>query len=359
MSTAKGRPRPVMRHSSYTGGSFIKEHQQYNPPESSDQNKPDSVAGAAGGRRGSGPAAIPAANAANAAPAAPPHPDMLLGRGPSRIKDSGIVHAMSHRLCQRGPNDPERLVATLFYKAQNPRHPHVHPDAPPFVHHQHHHYVAAAATDAAHGRPTAQAQPQAQPLSSLPSLPPVAPSLAAGAAPTVDLAKFPLEPPAPEPEPLDHLYGPYVSQLCLAHLLQTLDELQKPWRAPTTSSHRCLDAPAQPRVMEVVFAPSPDPRYLSFDELRRHERVWRFEREWNVDLVLQRDDVWRRHRRLVVFDMDSTLIQQEMIDEIAKVTGFQKQVAVCNLLVFPSSCLGRSWHNITLCGIKLKFYFKW
>jgi hypothetical protein len=43
--------------------------------------------------------------------------------------------------------------------------------------------------------------------------------------------------------------------------------------------------------------------------------------EWgktvNVDISIQRDDVFRRYKRLVVFDMDSTLIKQEVIDEIA------------------------------------------
>jgi hypothetical protein len=43
--------------------------------------------------------------------------------------------------------------------------------------------------------------------------------------------------------------------------------------------------------------------------------------EWgktvNTEVVIQRDDVFRRYKRLVVFDMDSTLIKQEVIDEIA------------------------------------------
>ena len=38
----------------------------------------------------------------------------------------------------------------------------------------------------------------------------------------------------------------------------------------------------------------------------------------NVEVAIQRDDVFRRHKRLVVFDMDSTLIKQEVIDEIAR-----------------------------------------
>jgi len=44
--------------------------------------------------------------------------------------------------------------------------------------------------------------------------------------------------------------------------------------------------------------------------------------EWSkimgVDVAIQRDDVFRRHKRLVLFDMDSTLIKQEVVDEIAK-----------------------------------------
>jgi len=44
------------------------------------------------------------------------------------------------------------------------------------------------------------------------------------------------------------------------------------------------------------------------------------------DLAFQKDDVYRWMRRLVVFDMDSTLIQQEVIDELAKYAGVEKQV---------------------------------
>lgn len=83
--------------------------------------------------------------------------------------------------------------------------------------------------------------------------------------------------------------------------------------------------------MDVTFSPPPNPDYISLDDLRRHESVWRFEQEWNVDVTIQRDDVWRRHKRLVVFDMDSTLIQQEVIDEIAREVGVEAEVSVCVL----------------------------
>ncbi len=38
--------------------------------------------------------------------------------------------------------------------------------------------------------------------------------------------------------------------------------------------------------------------------------------------------MFRKSKRLVVFDMDSTLIQQEVIDEIAKHAGVVGEVAV-------------------------------
>ncbi len=45
-----------------------------------------------------------------------------------------------------------------------------------------------------------------------------------------------------------------------------------------------------------------------------------------IDVAFQHDSVWRRHRRLVAFDMDSTLIQGEVIDELAAEAGAGEQV---------------------------------
>ena len=47
----------------------------------------------------------------------------------------------------------------------------------------------------------------------------------------------------------------------------------------------------------------------------------------NIDVAFQRDTVYRRNRRLVCFDMDSTLIEAEVIDELAKAAGVGEQVA--------------------------------
>jgi len=47
----------------------------------------------------------------------------------------------------------------------------------------------------------------------------------------------------------------------------------------------------------------------------------------DVDIAIQEDSVFRRNRRLVCFDMDSTLIQNEVIDELAKAAGVGAEVA--------------------------------
>lgn len=46
-----------------------------------------------------------------------------------------------------------------------------------------------------------------------------------------------------------------------------------------------------------------------------------------VDIAFQEDNVFRRNRRLVAFDMDSTLIQAEVIDELAREAGVGDKVA--------------------------------
>ncbi|MDF1820986.1 MAG: phosphoserine phosphatase SerB [Alcanivoracaceae bacterium] len=53
----------------------------------------------------------------------------------------------------------------------------------------------------------------------------------------------------------------------------------------------------------------------------------RIANERNMDIAFQRDSAFRRNRRLVVFDMDSTLIESEVIDELAREAGVGEQVA--------------------------------
>jgi phosphoserine phosphatase len=49
--------------------------------------------------------------------------------------------------------------------------------------------------------------------------------------------------------------------------------------------------------------------------------------ELAIDIAFQRESIFRRNRRLFAFDMDSTLIQGEVIDELAKMAGVGAEVA--------------------------------
>lgn len=45
-----------------------------------------------------------------------------------------------------------------------------------------------------------------------------------------------------------------------------------------------------------------------------------------VDIIFQREDIFRREKRLVVFDMDSTIVDAEIMDEIAKEANVEDEV---------------------------------
>jgi phosphoserine phosphatase len=49
--------------------------------------------------------------------------------------------------------------------------------------------------------------------------------------------------------------------------------------------------------------------------------------ELDCDIAIQADGMYRRNRRMIAFDMDSTLIQAEVIDELARHHGVVDQVA--------------------------------
>ena len=48
--------------------------------------------------------------------------------------------------------------------------------------------------------------------------------------------------------------------------------------------------------------------------------------ELEFDISLQQDNMFRRCRRLICFDMDSTLIETEVIDELAERAGVGEKV---------------------------------
>ncbi|KAI0431767.1 phosphoserine phosphatase serb [Xylaria sp. FL1042] len=262
-----GRP----QLSSMRSGSFLSDHQQYRAPstvqpESHAHFNIDTVVEDLQAARISPPKSFSPFNGV-------PSKD-----DPPRIVE-GLSHDFSHPNCAPPRGTPsQRIVATLMYKAKS----------------------------------SAAALPPRSSSSSTPNIP-------ANYAPTTNPEVFPLEPPpAVDPESLDNIYGSYISPMCITSFLHLMSSFPLPQGVTeTTSSHRCLDDPQHPLVVELTLSPAPAPDYLSLADLRKHELIYRFEREWNVDVVLQADTLWRRHPRLVVFDMDSTLITQEVIDLLA------------------------------------------
>jgi phosphoserine phosphatase len=63
------------------------------------------------------------------------------------------------------------------------------------------------------------------------------------------------------------------------------------------------------------------------DDKGMRDRLWQIAGETGIDIAFHADDIYRRNRRLVAFDMDSTLIQCEVIDELARRAGVGTEVA--------------------------------
>lgn len=63
------------------------------------------------------------------------------------------------------------------------------------------------------------------------------------------------------------------------------------------------------------------------DKQQLHAELLKLSSEMEIDCSFQRDNMYRRMRRLICFDMDSTLIQEECIDELARKHGVYDQVA--------------------------------
>lgn len=274
MATKTSTPRPQLS-SSMRSSSYLSDHQQYRKPAFPDPHH-----------------GIDTVLEGNSLGRLSPKPPGLPFRGvpsddsPATIVESGITHSFSHPNCAPSAGGKsDRLVATLIYKGSEK------------------------------GNGTngdAVSQPKSSLTDSSDSLP-------SNMAPTTNMDAFPLEPPTQDSEQLDHLYGSFVSPLCITSFLHLMSSFPLAQDAPEPhSSHRCLDNQENPRVVELTLSPAPSPEYLSLDELRKHEMIYRFEQEWNVDVILQKDTVWRKHARLVVFDMDSTLITQEVIDLLAE-----------------------------------------
>jgi len=84
-----------------------------------------------------------------------------------------------------------------------------------------------------------------------------------------------------------------------------------------------------------LIAPQPKPRASiqlsatgrpkNIRDMRR--RFMEISRQTGIDISFHADNIYTRNRKLVVFDMDSTLISVEVIDELAKLAGVGDEVA--------------------------------
>ncbi|MBO7487185.1 MAG: phosphoserine phosphatase SerB [Bacteroidales bacterium] len=63
------------------------------------------------------------------------------------------------------------------------------------------------------------------------------------------------------------------------------------------------------------------------DREKLQSELMKLSPEMGFDFSFQKDDMYRRMRRLICFDMDSTLVQTECIDELAARNGVGKKVA--------------------------------
>ncbi|MDE5975478.1 MAG: phosphoserine phosphatase SerB [Muribaculaceae bacterium] len=84
-----------------------------------------------------------------------------------------------------------------------------------------------------------------------------------------------------------------------------------------------LDDKAQPATKACIEF---SVRGTPIDQLQMKSDLMRLSRELNYDISMQEDTIYRRSRRLICFDMDSTLIRTEVIDELADRAGVGEEV---------------------------------
>lgn len=84
-----------------------------------------------------------------------------------------------------------------------------------------------------------------------------------------------------------------------------------------------IESSMTPHIISVCF----DMHGASLFDLRNNPLVLGFEEKHHVQIAFQPRSVYMQKKRLAVFDMDSTLIQQEVIDQLAKHAGFEDEVS--------------------------------
>jgi phosphoserine phosphatase len=110
-------------------------------------------------------------------------------------------------------------------------------------------------------------------------------------------------------------------------LLEDLFAQNEPLKEPST---RYLDSNGSTaRVLELTMRLRHSPSLSECTKATQHPTLVQLQEENQWDIVLQPASLYALHRSpgLAVFDMDSTLIQQEVIDELARAVGLYDQVA--------------------------------
>ncbi len=110
--------------------------------------------------------------------------------------------------------------------------------------------------------------------------------------------------------------GPAVTVRVISRLAALLSEERVNIQKINTLARKQLDC------IELTLAATRpvDPRLLT-------RKLLHLNAEFGVDIAVQEENLFRRAKRLIVMDMDSTLIQVEIIDELAKEAGIGEKVA--------------------------------
>ena len=129
------------------------------------------------------------------------------------------------------------------------------------------------------------------------------------------------------PEPLDSASWQDVFRNVATLVMATFKDTPED---PDSPRLRVLDgSSSMPRVVELVFTLNREITLQDCRVLATSPQIQDLEDRSNVAFVLQPGELYAVHRQpgLAVFDMDSTLIQQEAIDELARAVGLHSQVA--------------------------------
>lgn len=81
---------------------------------------------------------------------------------------------------------------------------------------------------------------------------------------------------------------------------------------------------ARGETIAMEFLLDADRLKIDFDRFK--ESFHKLGLELNLSIIIQMQDIFRKAKKLIVFDLDTTFIEQEIIDEIAKLAGIDESV---------------------------------